>query len=88
MQRTGAQTQNGSAAWWPSEFGPDDQIGMLNHITAAKRVEALSLVRSGRLYDLAHVLDSGCRCSPAGTSNRRSSPRLITRTGVGSVTTA
>jgi kynurenine formamidase len=43
--------------WWPSSFGADDEIGMLNHVTDAKRREALALVREGRLYDLAHVLD-------------------------------
>jgi kynurenine formamidase len=30
---------------------------MLNHVTDAKRREALALVRDGRLYDLGHVLD-------------------------------
>jgi kynurenine formamidase len=44
-------------AWWPSPFGEDDQVGMLNHIDAAKRVAALQSVRSGRIYDLGHVLD-------------------------------
>jgi kynurenine formamidase len=43
--------------WWPSQFGPDDQLGMLNHITPAKRVAALASVREGRLYDLGRVLD-------------------------------
>jgi len=43
--------------WWPSRFGPDDQVGMLNHVDEAKRAAALSLVRSGRLYDLGRVLD-------------------------------
>jgi kynurenine formamidase len=43
--------------WWPSPFGEDDQQGMLNHITDAKRREALALVREGRLYDLGHILD-------------------------------
>jgi kynurenine formamidase len=43
--------------WWPSPFGTDDQIGMLNHITEEKRLRALSSVRQGRLYDLGHVLD-------------------------------
>jgi kynurenine formamidase len=43
--------------WWPSPFGADDQRGMLNHVTPAKRLEALSLVRAGRLYDLGRVLD-------------------------------
>jgi kynurenine formamidase len=43
--------------WWPSPFGEDDQIGMLNHVTEEKRLRALSSVREGRLYDLGHVLD-------------------------------
>jgi kynurenine formamidase len=44
-------------SWWPSPWGAEDELGMLNHITPAKRVEALQLVREGRLYDLGHVLD-------------------------------
>jgi kynurenine formamidase len=43
--------------WWPSPFGADDQHGMLNHITDAKRRASLALVREGRMYDLGHVLD-------------------------------
>jgi kynurenine formamidase len=43
--------------WWPSPFGEDDQLGMLNHVDEAKRLAALSLVRRGRLYDLGRVLD-------------------------------
>lgn len=43
--------------WWPSPFGPEDQLGMLNHITDEKRRAAMALVREGRMYDLAHVLD-------------------------------
>jgi kynurenine formamidase len=43
--------------WWPSPFGPDDQLGMLNHVTDATRRAALALVREGRQYDLSHVLD-------------------------------
>jgi kynurenine formamidase len=44
-------------AWWPSAFGADDELGMLNHVTAAKRLAALQSVREGRLYDLGRVLD-------------------------------
>src|SRR5919204_3110708 len=50
--------------WWPSPFGADDQLGMLNHVTDRTRREALSLVRSGRMYDLARVLDEGCPVFP------------------------
>jgi kynurenine formamidase len=43
--------------WWPSAFGADDQIGALNRITDAKRLDALQSVREGRVYDLGRVLD-------------------------------
>jgi kynurenine formamidase len=43
--------------WWPSPWGEGDELGMLNHVTPAKRAEALRLVEKGRLYDLGHVLD-------------------------------
>ncbi|TML95915.1 MAG: cyclase family protein [Actinobacteria bacterium] len=46
-----------AAAWWPSPFGDQDQLGMLNHISDATRAAALRLVRSGRMYDLGRVLD-------------------------------
>jgi len=40
----------------PSRFGEGDQLGMLNHVDDAKRLEALALVSSGRLYDLGREL--------------------------------
>src|ERR671937_1668842 len=43
--------------WWPSPWGEADEIGMLNHVTPAKRVQALALVCEGRLFDLGRVLD-------------------------------
>jgi kynurenine formamidase len=50
--------------WWPSPFGAEDEIGMLNHIDAAKRLEALGLVREGCVYDLGHVLDESVPVFP------------------------
>jgi kynurenine formamidase len=50
--------------WWPSPFGAEDQIGMLNHITDATRRAALGLVRQGRLYDLGRVLDENVPVFP------------------------
>jgi kynurenine formamidase len=49
--------QVATATWWPSQWGEADEIGMLNHVTAEKRLRALGLVREGRLYDLGRVLD-------------------------------
>jgi len=37
--------------------GVSNDVGALARVDEAKRLEALSLVRSGRLYDLGHVLD-------------------------------
>jgi kynurenine formamidase len=50
--------------WWPSPFGEDDELGMLNHIDDAKRRAAMRLVREGRLYDLSHVLDESVPVFP------------------------
>ena len=43
-------------AWFPSRYGVDDEAGALIEITAASRVAAARLVRTGTVYDLAHVL--------------------------------
>jgi kynurenine formamidase len=50
--------------WWPSPFGEDDQLGMLNHVDDAKRLAAMRLVREGRLYDLGRVLDENAPVFP------------------------
>src|ERR1044071_6910048 len=50
---------NGSAAaqqkpcLTASKFGPDDQVGNVNYITAAKTLEATKLVTKGKAYRLA-----------------------------------
>ena len=47
-----------------SPFGAEDQLGMLNHVDEAKRLEALSLVREGRMFDLGRVLDENVPVFP------------------------
>jgi kynurenine formamidase len=54
-------------AWWPSHYGADDQAGALNEITPAARVRAAALVRGGRVFDLAHVLDENVPAFPGRT---------------------
>ena len=34
-------------------FGPDDQLGTVNHIDAAKRIAAAALVQTGEVHSLA-----------------------------------
>lgn len=55
---------NAAQPWWPSPFGANDQLGMLNHIDDAKRRAAFTLVREGRLYDLSRVLDEASPTFP------------------------
>jgi kynurenine formamidase len=53
--------------WWPSRYGADDEAGALNEIGPAKVLEAIGLVRQGRIFDLAHVLDADVPAFPGRT---------------------
>ena len=54
---TMAQTRE-QGPWWPHpEWGPDDQAGSSNRITPEKILEAVSLVRTGKVYELGHVYE-------------------------------
>jgi kynurenine formamidase len=44
--------------WYPSRWGADDVLGAMNLVTPEAIVAALGLVRSGRIYELSHVLHS------------------------------
>jgi len=63
----GALTHAGAGMWWPSKYGADDRADALNEITPAKVLEAVHLVRQGRVYDLAHVLHQGVPAFPGRT---------------------
>jgi kynurenine formamidase len=56
-----------TTTWWPSRYGADDEAGALNEITPEKVVEAVGLVRHGRVYDLAHVLHQDIPAFPGRT---------------------
>lgn len=45
--------------WYPSRWGADDVIGAMNLLTPERRLQALSLVKSGLVYELSHVLEQG-----------------------------
>jgi kynurenine formamidase len=53
--------------WWPSRYGSDDEAGALNEITPQTVLEAVQLVRQGRIFDLAHVLDAEVPAFPGRT---------------------
>lgn len=54
-------------SWYPSRYGPDDQAGALNEISAGAVVAAAGLVRTGRVHDLAHVLHADVPAFPGRT---------------------
>lgn len=53
--------------WWPSRYGPEDQIGTLNEIGTPQVQAAAGLVRSGRIYDLGRILDENVPAFPGRT---------------------
>lgn len=68
--------------WYPSVYGPDDQIGMLNEITSERVVAAAQLVKTGKQYDLSHILDENVPAFPGRTftqSLRSTAHQLNTR---------
>ena len=66
-QARSAPPDSATSRWWPSKYGPDDQAGALNEITPGKVLEAVRLVRQGRVYDLAHVLHQDIPAFPGRT---------------------
>lgn len=45
--------------WYPSEYGADDVLGTINHVTPDKAKEAAGLVRTGRVFTLSHEIYNG-----------------------------
>src|SRR5690606_24055153 len=63
-QTSPAQTRE-QGPWWPHPlWGPDDQVGASNWITPEKVMEALSIPRTGRVFDLGHVYDTSMPLFP------------------------
>src|SRR5919204_2450348 len=64
---TAADARPATGGWWPSRYGPDDQAGALNEITPQGVLQAVGLVRRGRVFDLAHVLHQDVPAFPGRT---------------------
>jgi kynurenine formamidase len=45
--------------WWPSRYGPDDQRGAANLQTPEKVLQAVKLIKTGRVYQLGHLYENG-----------------------------
>jgi hypothetical protein len=67
VQTPHTATHDAMAGWWSSRYGAGDEAGALNEITPVKVLEAVRLVRQGRVYDLAHVLDQDIPAFPGRT---------------------
>lgn len=55
---------DGSAGWYPTRYGADDEIGAINEITPEKTLAALQLVKNNpkrppKTYTLGEVLEEG-----------------------------
>ena len=53
-----AATTPAGAPWWPSRWGADDQAGASNWITPEKVLDAVRLIRTGKIYEMGHVYES------------------------------
>jgi kynurenine formamidase len=45
--------------WWPSRWGPTDEAGASNWITPEKVLEAIKLVKTGKVYRVGRVYEAG-----------------------------
>jgi kynurenine formamidase len=45
--------------WWPSPWGPTDERGAANRMTPDKVLEAVKLVKTGKVYQLGRIYESG-----------------------------
>ncbi len=51
-------TGSRSPQWWPSRYGANDEVGALNEVIPERTLAALALPRTGRIIELAPVLES------------------------------
>ena len=50
--------------WWPSEWGADDERGAANRLGSDKVLEAVALIREGRIYELGRDYEAGMPICP------------------------
>jgi hypothetical protein len=59
-QPAGPQAANPfDKAWWTSPWGPADERGAANRITPAKVLEAVKLIKTGKIYQLGRAVRAG-----------------------------
>ena len=53
--------------WFPSKFGPNDEIGSANYLTPALALEASKLVKTGKTYSLGITVNTTTPAYPPRT---------------------
>jgi kynurenine formamidase len=54
-------------AWFPSKFGPNDEIGAANYMTPATALAAAQLVKTGKVYSLGITVNTTTPAFPPRT---------------------
>lgn len=49
----------GAGEWFPSQFGPADRLGAVNHLSAEKTASAAKLITTGKSYSLGMITGRG-----------------------------
>ena len=55
---SGATAAQAQTPWYPSKWGPNDQIGAANYLTPAIALEAAKLVKTGKTYSLGITVNT------------------------------
>ena len=55
------------ASWYPSKWGPNDEIGAANYMTAATALQAVRLVKTGKVYSLGITVSTTTPAYPPRT---------------------
>lgn len=75
-------TGSNSPQWWPSRYGEGDELGAGNELTPELTLQAIQLVREGRVIELAQVLEFGAPTwSPPGKEGARWYHQLVAAHG-------
>ena len=64
------RTGRNSPQWWPSRYGADDRAGSANELTPERVLSALQIPKSGKILDLAQMLEVGIPAYPPRAWNQ------------------
>lgn len=51
--------RSADAVWWPSIWGPGDEAGASNWITAEKILQAAKLIKQGKIHEIGRMYEAG-----------------------------